>query len=419
MDLKHIAIISLTTFVSLIPSIPSMTSANPDPSSFSELGLKDSPLLKNYSLNDRLRKNVGFWIQIYSQYSTHQGLIHDAKYIDHVYEVVDFTHHGTRNTHWIRNEKLKWRKILLSLDQKEDHPEQMTLEEKRVFDLFRDINEPHKFLNAAHRKRLRFQLGQKDVFLEGFYQSGLYLPWMEKVFKDEGVPTELTRLPYVESSFNLKARSKVGASGIWQFMRYTAGLFLKINPAIDERNDPIRESAAAARLLKLNYESLGNWPLAVTAYNHGRKGVMKATRRVGTNRLGQVITEFHARSFGFASSNFFAELLAAIEVDRNASQYFKNAERVKSVDFVEVKIPDYIAVQDIGRQYHLDLKILRELNPALTDEVFSGRLLVPAGYLFRFPVLTDSNREVALKHYTDVYAQIPVRLKRREQKVLR
>jgi membrane-bound lytic murein transglycosylase D len=110
-------------------------------------------------------------------------------------------------------------------------------------------------LNAAHRKRLRFQLGQKDRFLDGLYQSGRFLSFMEDIFKKEGMPLELTRLPFVESSFNIRARSKVGASGIWQFMRSTARLFIKLSPAIDERNDPLRATEAAARLLRYNFES--------------------------------------------------------------------------------------------------------------------------------------------------------------------
>ena len=110
------------------------------------------------------------------------------------------------------------------------------------------VAEPNKYLNAAHYRRLRSQLGQKDRFLEGYIASGRYLPTMEKIFAAEGLPWELTRLPFVESSFNLAARSKVGASGIWQFMRSTGRLYLKIRGELDERNDPIRATEAVIDL---------------------------------------------------------------------------------------------------------------------------------------------------------------------------
>src|SRR5690606_22709448 len=134
-------------------------------------------------------------------------------------------------------------------------------------ELFRKIGDPNKFLNAAHYKRLRFQLGLKDRFLDGVKLSGEYLPFMDRIFIEHGLPFELTRLPIVESRYNAKARSKVGASGIWQFMPRTGADFMMINDAVDERNDPLRATEAAAKLLSINYKTLGNWPLAVTAYN--------------------------------------------------------------------------------------------------------------------------------------------------------
>ena len=267
-------------------------------------------------MDDRLRRNVQFWVKVYTQYPASQGVIHDARYIDHVYEVVDVSgHHGMRKA---KESKRKWRAVLSRLHKLSREGEidvtQLSPDERHIYELFLDINEPNKFLNATHRKRLRFQLGQRDRFLDGFKQSGRYISAMEEIFKREGLPTELTRLPFVESSFNTRARSKVGASGVWQFMRSTGRLFLKVNDAVDERNDPILATQAAARLLKLNFESLNNWPLAVTAYNHGRKGMMRAVRRVGSDELEELASEHHSRSPGFASSNFFTELSAAIKL---------------------------------------------------------------------------------------------------------
>jgi membrane-bound lytic murein transglycosylase D len=134
---------------------------------------------------------------------------------------------------------------------------------------------------------------------------------MERIFAEEGVPTELTRLAFVESMFNPKAISKVGASGIWQFMPDTARQFMTVSRYIDERNSPLKASRAAARLLALNYRILGSWPLAVTAYNHGAGSLQRAIRKLGSNDFERILRDYDDRNFGFASKNFYAEFLSA------------------------------------------------------------------------------------------------------------
>ena len=85
----------------------------------------------------------------------------------------------------------------------------------------------------------------------------------------EGVPRELVALPHVESSFNPRAYSHVGAAGLWQFMRSTGRRYMRVDDVVDERMDPHKASVAAARLLGFNYRQIDSWPLAITAYNHG------------------------------------------------------------------------------------------------------------------------------------------------------
>jgi membrane-bound lytic murein transglycosylase D len=378
--------------------------------------VKISPLQLN--VDQQLKKNVDFWIKIYSFYTTSQGLIHDAKYIDHIYEVLDFRSSG-RTSQKVKKAKQKWRAVLLSLHRKQNHPEQMTEEERQVFELYQDIQDPNKFLKAAHKRRLRFQLGQRNRFLEGLYQSGKYLPMMEEIFKAQGMPPELTRLPFVESSFNVKARSNVGASGIWQFMRSTARLFIQVDDVIDERNDPIRATYAAAQLLKLNYTSLQKWPLAVTAYNHGRKGLMRAVRRVGSDELERLMSEYRQRSFGFASSNFYAELLAVIEVERNAEKYFGNVDRAHALSFFEVQLPDFIGVQQLIQGVNLDPSIFKELNSSLTELVFSGQLFIPLGYPVRIPSSENEDKVLVLQQFWKNYELIPTKHKLRAQRTIK
>lgn len=393
---RNSLVLTLSVLVSLIaPAASHAISDDPNIGSARADGAHDKPQITTPE-SGVLRKRIDFWIKIYTQYSTQEGLIHDAKYPEIVFEKIDLrTDHEDysvsdkvrrkRAQKRLDNIKEFYRKTLLSIHAKQLKKQPLSDAEKRVVELYKDVDEPNKFYAAAHNKRIRFQLGQKDRFLQGLFYSGRYLPIMEKVFREHGVPVEITRLPFVESSFNLKARSKVGASGIWQFMRSTGKLYLKINDTIDERNDPIRATEAAAQLLKLNHESLGSWPLAITAYNHGRKGLMRAVRKVGSEALDDIIESYRSRSFGFASSNFFCEFMAAYEVEHNASKYFGKFEREKPVEFSEFVMNDFVNARDLATYTRIPMDTLMELNPGLANTIWEGQRLVPAGYVLRIP----------------------------------
>ena len=370
-----------------------------------------------FAVDGRLKKNFDFWLKIYTQYDTKQGVIHDAKYINKIFEVIELRNAKTSESKITRLSKAKWNAILLSVHKKQKEPDKMTPDEKKVYELYSDIDEPNKFLNAAKRKRLRFQLGQKDRFQDGLIQSGRYLPAMEKIFKDNGLPIELTRLPFVESSFNTRARSKVGASGIWQFMKGTGREYVRVDAQVDERNDPIRATEAAAKLLKQNFASLGSWPLAVTAYNHGRQGIMKAVRRVGSDSLEDLVEEYKSRSFGFASTNFFTCLLAAVEAEKNSDQYFGPVVRQPALDVVEIELPDSIKLSHLARFMKLDLDSVRDLNPGLTTAAHRSQVLVPAGYILRLPYDGKTGKEGAKQVFLAGYAEIPRSFKVAQKRV--
>src|SRR4030095_13405496 len=160
--------------------------------------------------------------------------------------------------------------------------------------------------------RVRSQRGAKENFLEGLKVSGRYLAQMQKIFRDEGLPAELAYLPLVESSFNIRARSSVGALGMWQFMPETGKKFMRIDSTIDERRDPMASTRGAARLLKENYRLFDNWPLAITAYNHGTEGIFRGIKAVESDNLVDLIRRYQSPTFGFASKNFYAEFLYVV-----------------------------------------------------------------------------------------------------------
>jgi membrane-bound lytic murein transglycosylase D len=193
-------------------------------------------------------------------------------------------------------------------------------------------------------------------------------------------------LPHVESSFNPAAYSKVGAAGLWQFMRSTGRRYLHIDNTVDDRLDPFRSTQAAAQLLAYNYHLLGTWPLALTAYNHGAEGVRRAKETLGTDDIVTIVRNYKGRTFGFASRNFYVSFLAALEIDHNPEKYFGNIEPNHEVKFQEVALPAFIQLSSLEHLLKIDQQRLQALNPALLPAVWSGQRHVPKGYRLWLPL---------------------------------
>src|SRR5439155_1211805 len=191
-----------------------------------------------------LEPQVRFWRAIYAETSIHQVVLHDTLHLDKVYKVLDFRpelEDGVSLAEVDRLQRIETdleleriRATLLRLHALGPNAEGLTAEERAIHDLFADDPAPDRFLAAADEKRLRGQRGLRERFGDGLRVSRRYLPEMERIFREEGLPVELTRLPLVESCFNLHAYSKVGAAGIWQFMPATGRRFLRVDNLVDE-----------------------------------------------------------------------------------------------------------------------------------------------------------------------------------------
>ena len=366
-----------------------------------------------------LKTQIKFWKDVFGTYSTREVVIHDTEHLNRVYEVLDFrpladgglgdaeidAYAKTK----VEREKERVRAILMRLHQLGPDPSELTDEERKIWALFGDVKEPSAFLAAAAEDRIRAQAGLRDRFAAGVEVSRRYLPEMESIFRREGLPVELTRLPLIESCFNVHAYSKVGAAGIWQFMPGTGRLYLRVDDVIDERRDPIASTQAAADHLKRNYEVLGTWPLAITAYNHGRAGVARAVSQVGTTDIVEIIRQYHGPSFKFASRNFYAEFLAAVDVERHFSEYFGDLNAHPPMRTETVRVPDYVTFQTLARVTDTDPDTLADLNPALSREVIAGKVRVPKGYRARVPDGTADTFEVR-------YASLPAQQKFTQQR---
>jgi membrane-bound lytic murein transglycosylase D len=346
------------------------------------LALPAAANIEHIPFPEELRKDVDFWIRVYTEATTSQGFLHDERDLGIVYRKLDFVGGITPAA---RREAIaaERRKIEAMLRRLAAGADDLSDEEQRIRTAFGENATRARFREAAGA--VRFQLGQADRFREGVQRSGTWEGHIARTFARLGLPPELAVLPHVESSFDPTAYSKVGAAGMWQFMPGTGKRYMRIDEAVDERMDPFRATEAAAQLLDYNYRLLGSWPLALTAYNHGAAGMARAKEAMGTTDIATIVRNHKSRSFGFASRNFYVSFLAALTIDRNPEKYFPGIERRPEMTFVEVEMPSYIPASALAKSLGMERDELAKLNPALMPAVWEGRQFVPKGYLLRLP----------------------------------
>jgi membrane-bound lytic murein transglycosylase D len=340
-----------------------------------------------------LEPAIKFWTRVYTEIDTTEGFIHDSLRMDIVYQTVhtgDLSSRERRRR--IERAQETTRNILTKLAG--GAREGLNGEEERVMKLFPEGTSNSEFRAAAGR--LRFQLGQADRFRAGLIRSGTWKPYIHEVLAKRGLPPELAALPHVESSFDPTAYSKVGAAGMWQFTRSTGVRYMRIDHIVDERRDPFFATDAAARLLADNYSVIQSWPLALTAYNHGLAGMRRAVQQQKTSDISTIVAKYQSRSFGFASRNFYAAFLAALEIDSNPEQYFPNVKIDPPSDTDTIRVPAFMTVDTLADALNVRENTLRNLNPALTDIVWSGDKYVPQGFELRVPRETAAVAEALL-----------------------
>jgi membrane-bound lytic murein transglycosylase D len=330
-----------------------------------------------------LQDNVEFWKQIYTEISLKEGVIHDRDYPIIIYRRIGIGGKtGSARRNYIKENINAVEQLLKNMAQKS--PEQWTGMEQQVADLFKQYANIDEIKDAA--SRVRFQLGQKERFKDGLERAAAYMPFILSIFEQYKIPTRIAYLPHVESSFNTDARSRVGAAGMWQFMRGTGRIFhLKIDTKIDERCDPVKATIAAAKLLAGNYERLQSWPLAITAYNHGPESIVRAVQETGSRDLGVIIDQYQNRRFKFASKNFYGCFIAASEIALNPEKYFSDIMYHPPLKYNEIRLKSSARPKTLAKNLGISEQKLKELNPALRPIIFNRQLPIPAGYNLRIP----------------------------------
>lgn len=287
-----------------------------------------------------------FWFNIYTRYKVTDSVIHDKEDLSIVYETLSFENLASADvsafvrtslqSKFVSDKSKAYRQAFMNLAKNSKATGQI---EDRILAALKKSNVKVPTTAKARQrffedrsKRLRAQTGQYDNIKQGIKNYLLYEEFIEKVFKNFELPHELIAVAFLESSFNTKARSRVGATGVWQFMRRTGRSFMDIDNYQDGRTNPLLSTVSALHLLAQNYKILDRWDLAVPAYNSGTRHILKAKRQLKKKdmSLEDMLRDYKHPHVGFASKNFFSEFLALV-----------HALAYKSEIYFDSKIADY------------------------------------------------------------------------------
>jgi len=344
-----------------------------------------------FSVPPSLATQVRFWRDIYTKYDEGMVVFHDRDRLDIVYSCLDVS--GiVKNENLTDHEKAKLKEEAIEGELKRIQEKVHgvassggTVQDAEAVRLYKLAVKAGDGDIERALQNIRSQTGVAEKFRAGIKTSGRYMAEIEKILKEEGVPPIISRLIFVESMFDLNAVSKSGAAGIWQLMPETGRKFIRVDEVVDERLDPIAATRAAAAHLMRDFRALGNWELAINAYNTGPQRMKAAVAQLGTTDISRIIKEFKHPGYGFASRNFYPAFLAAIEVFENRVKYFGDIKMDPPLEFDVVTLRFPIEVPDIVSRTGIGIDVIKELNPHIREGVLSGRLELPAGFTLRVP----------------------------------
>ncbi len=340
----------------------------PRPATARELPLDFGP---QFPVSPAMAERVHFWVDVFTRFSRTQAVLHDRDDPMLVYDVVSYGPDG--DTSLIDATRASYERVLAELVTADifptfapDSPERL-----RVKAMFGMRAGPVAYVHALGN--IRAQRGMREAFVDGLVRAELYLPGIRRIFREAKLPAELVYLPHVESSFNPQAVSRAGAAGLWQFTRETFDFYDKTGGGADARFDPVRSTEVAAQHLARARNVLGSWPLAVASYNYGIAGMARARAAIGVDALDDIVRGHDGPSFGFASQNFYAEVLAAAHVATNARHYFPDMRQPPIMQYV-VRPGD--SLWTIARRHGVSVKAISAANNLDGSRLKTGQLIV-------------------------------------------
>ena len=319
-----------------------------------------------------LEPAVEFWRKAYTVWRRSEVAFHDNRYMDVIYEVMVLPGYvdeslTTEQKEIVSQRRDYWKAQLFALERKLLYNVPLNANDRQLIAKLESSGRQLNSVLKGAAERVRSQRGTRERFMRGLEISRRYDRRFRKIFRDAGLPEDLACLPHVESSFQPTAKSSAGAVGMWQFTQASARTFMPASykqshshkqsssrrqsykkgrgssyshkrrhsrsgshrpPRVDPRLDPFISAIGAARYLRYAYNKLGDWPTAITSYNHGVNGMKRAQDQVGRDFV-RIVETYGGPAFGFASRNYYAQFLAALEIAKKPMQNFSISMQYK------------------------------------------------------------------------------------------
>ena len=241
--------------------------------------------------------------------------------------------------------------------------------------------------------------------------QNFYMPIFEEALESYGLPLELKYLPVIESALNPNAVSRVGATGLWQFMLHTGKQYgLEINSLVDERRDPIKASYAAAHYLSDLYKIFGDWNLVIAAYNCGPQGINKAIRRAkGQKDYWDIYPYLPKETRGYVPAFIAANYIMNYYCDHNICPMI--AELPAKTDTVMVDRD--IHFEQIAKVLNMDVNVVKDLNPQYRRNIINGSsklsaLRLPTQKIAQFIDLQDSVYACTVENFQNKRTEVDI-----------
>ena len=224
-----------------------------------------------------------------------------------------------------------------------------------------------------------YQNDLHDVIARGLARSGRFIPMIERIFEEEGLPKDLAQIAMVESSFIPRARSPKAACGIWQFIPGTGRQYgLASNAVMDERNDPEKATRAAAKYLAFLHDLFHDWYLAMAAYNAGEGKILRTMEKTGLTDFWQLAASGLLKP---QTQNYVPAVIASTLIARNPSHYGFEVEYEKPLAYETVRLDRPVSLRHLAAK-DAPIEDLYRLNPELRGEITPSG---PDGYELKVP----------------------------------
>lgn len=200
--------------------------------------------------------------------------------------------------------------------------------------------------------------------------SNFYMPTFEQALESYGVPLELKYLPVIESALNPRAVSRVGATGLWQFMLATGKQYgLTVNTLVDERRDPDKASYAAAHYLRDLYRIFGDWTLVIAAYNAGPENINKAIHRAGgVKDYWKIYPYLPSETRGYVPAFIAANYIMNYYCEHNICPMVTTLPAKTDTIIVNRDVH----LEQVAKVLGLDIDEVRTLNPQYRKDIVNG-----------------------------------------------